>query len=194
MDQGLVALVTAGVGLVGAIGGAAIGGFAAARGARIGAETTARATIKQVQDQAAIDHEHWLRGQRLESCTALLATYDEYAIAVSNVTRALEGEITGTGELGSALGQSMTNFRNAYFQVRLVAPADVREQALQLRRGVEDHHDSVERWTDAFLALDGPAATSAQAEEERLRHQLGGIHDALMDAVTHAMARRPATE
>lgn len=70
----------------------------------------------------------------------------------------------------------------------------VREQALQLRRGVEDHHDSVEKWTDAFLALDGPAVAAAQAEEERLRHELGGIHDALMEAVTHAMARSPATD
>lgn len=88
MAQGLVTLVTAGVRLVGAIGGAAIGGIAAARGSRIGAETAARATAKQVRDQAVIDHEHWLRGQRLEACGALLAAYHEYAIAASNVARA----------------------------------------------------------------------------------------------------------
>jgi hypothetical protein len=39
-----VALVSAGVGPLGALGGAAIGGVAAARGARLEAETTTRAT------------------------------------------------------------------------------------------------------------------------------------------------------
>ncbi|AJE84201.1 integrase [Streptomyces albus] len=69
MDQDLVALITAAVGLVGAIGGAAIGGLAAARGARTGAETAAKAkaTADQVRDQAVADRQHWLRERRLEA-------------------------------------------------------------------------------------------------------------------------------
>ncbi|MEU9055668.1 hypothetical protein AB0D37_35650 [Streptomyces sp. NPDC048384] len=191
MDQGLVALLSAGVGLVGAIGGAAIGGLAAARGARIGAETAARATVKQVRDQADIDHDHWLRGQRLDACRAFFVAYDEYGLAASNMTRAVERGIAGSEELvGQEFGRSMTNFRNAFFQVRLVAPAAVRERALQLATGVEDHYDSVRN----ILAMDGSAMAAAQAEEERLRYELGGIWNALMEAVTDSVARRPMTE
>lgn len=187
MDQGLAALLSAGVGIV----GAAVGGLAAARGARIGAETAARATAKQVRDQADVDHDHWLRGQRLEACRAFFVAYDEYALAASNMTRAVERDIAGSEELvGEAFGQSMTNFRNAFYQVRLVAPAAVRERALQLARGVEDHYASVMR----ILATDGSAMAAAQAEEARLRSGLGGIHNALVEAVTDSLARRPMSE
>uniref|UniRef100_A0AAU3GVZ3 Secreted protein n=1 Tax=Streptomyces sp. NBC_01401 TaxID=2903854 RepID=A0AAU3GVZ3_9ACTN len=191
MDEGLVALVAAGVGLVGAIGGAAIGGLAAARGARIGAETAAKATAKQVHDQAVVDQEHWLREQRLDACRALLAAYDAYAIGASNVTRAVEGELTGTRELGLSFGQSLSDFRNAYFQVRLVGPGDVREQALLLRRSVEEHQDCVDKWLHGFLDMDRAVTAAAKTEEETLRFRLGGIHDAFLEAVTHSMTHLP---
>lgn len=187
MDQGLVALVSAGVGLLGAIGGAAIGGVAAARGARLGAETAANATARQVTEQAAVDHEHWLRGQRLEACRALLAAYDEYAIAASNITRVIEREIQGSGDLGRTFGQTVSEFRNAYFEVRLVASPDVREHALRLRRHVENHKDCVDGWLDATLNMHGPTMAAAQAEEEQLRMQLGRRHDAFLEAATRSV-------
>ncbi|MGW8378512.1 hypothetical protein [Streptomyces sp. ODS28] len=194
MDQGVAAVIAAVVALVGAVAGAAVGGITAARGARIGAETTARATVEQVRDQAAMDHEHWLRGQRLEACTALLAAYDEYAIVASNMTRAVEGEVTGSAELGLAFGQSVTDFRKSFFQVRLVGPPDVCERAMELRRGLEDHKECVEQWTDAFVDMDGCTAAAAQAEEERLRYRLGDLHDEFVAAATHSATRSPAAE
>ncbi|MEU6166249.1 hypothetical protein [Streptomyces tanashiensis] len=191
MDQELVALITAGVGLVGAIGGAAIGGLAAARGARLGAETTARATTRQVHDQGTINHEHWLRGQRLESCRALLSAYDKYAIAASNVSRALEGETQASAEMGLALGQAVSDVRNAYFHVRLLVPEEVLQPARSLRLQVEDHNECLGRWLDAFTAMNGQGAATEQADEERRREQLGHAHDALVEAARSAVASRP---
>ncbi|MEU9286754.1 hypothetical protein AB0D57_19060 [Streptomyces sp. NPDC048275] len=184
--------MSAGVGLLGAIGGAAVGGVAAARGARLGAETTARATAKQVHDQASVDHEHWLRGQRLEACRILLAAYDEYAIAASMLTRALEREVEGSRDVGQAFGQAVSAFRNAYWQVRLVGSADVREHASRLRRHLEDHKDCVDQWLDAALSMQGATIASARAEEERLRVQLGELHDAFMETASRAVSERPA--
>ncbi|MGW2087002.1 hypothetical protein [Streptomyces sp. NPDC001880] len=193
MDQGLVALITAGVGLVGAISGAAVGGIAAARGARLGAETTARATARQVHDQAAINHDHWLRGQRLESCRALLAAYDRYAIAASNISRALEGESPASGEMGNAIGQAVSDIRNTYFQLRLLVSEDVLQPARALRLQVEDHKECLDRWLDAFLATDSQRVGAEQADEERLREQLGHFHGELVEAARRAVAERPTT-
>jgi len=90
MDQGIAAVLAGVAGLI----GAGIGGIAAVLGARIGAETVARATSLEVRDQATVDHEHWLRGERLEAYKELLAAYDEYAIAASNVGRIFDFENT----------------------------------------------------------------------------------------------------
>lgn len=179
---------------MGAIGGAAIGGITAERGARIGAQVTARATVEQVRSQAVVDHEHWLRGQRLEACKALLAAYDDYAIVASNTTRFVEGEVTGSAELGSAFGQSVTDFRKSCFEARLVGPAEVREHVVRLRRGLEDHKECVERWMHALLSMDAPAVTAAQVEEGDLRQQLGELHGAFVEAATRSIAHRPTDD
>ncbi|MFF4422288.1 hypothetical protein ACFY04_16145 [Streptomyces sp. NPDC001549] len=193
MDEGLVALITAGVGLLGGISGAAIGGRAAVRGARLGAETTARATARQVHDQATINHEHWLRGQRLDSCRALLAAYDRYAIAASAITRALEGETRASGEMRVAIGQAVSDIRNSYFQVRLLVSEDILQPARALRLQVEDHNECLDRWLDAFLAMDGQRMAAEQAEEDRLCTQLGHLHGELVEAARRAIAERPTT-
>ncbi|MFE3552186.1 hypothetical protein ACFXN2_26380 [Streptomyces kronopolitis] len=111
MDEGLVALVTAGVGLVGALGGAAMGGLAAVRGARIGAETTARATIEQAQTQERAQHDHWLRNERKSAAVLMLEVYDWLTIAASNVTRMFDLEIEASADVWSAYGTSLNEVR-----------------------------------------------------------------------------------
>ncbi|MFJ5728339.1 hypothetical protein [Streptomyces paradoxus] len=73
MDQGIAALIAAGFGLVGAV----VGGIAAVWGVKVGAERSAQATRQQVQDQAAAEHDHWLRQQRLEAYQNFQDTYGE---------------------------------------------------------------------------------------------------------------------
>ncbi|GAA0680271.1 hypothetical protein GCM10009536_08390 [Streptomyces thermocarboxydus] len=195
MDEGVVALVAAGVGLVGAIGGAAIGGFAAARGTRLGAETAAQATVRQVHDQSIAEHEHWLRERRLETCTALLAAYHRYAIQASALHRALEDESAESAEVGGQLRQCITDFRNTCYQVRLVATEDIREDALQLQMQVEDHIECIDEWFDAFLSNRGGAAVAeARAREERAREQLATLHTAFMEAARRSVSRRPVAD
>ena len=73
MDQGAAALIAGMAGMIGALGGALAGGVAAVRGARVGAETTAAAALQQIQDQAVTEHQQWLRGQRQQAYSALIA-------------------------------------------------------------------------------------------------------------------------
>ncbi|MGW6158589.1 hypothetical protein ACWFRM_36535 [Streptomyces sp. NPDC055144] len=190
MDEGLVALVTAGVGLVGAIAGAAVGGMGATRGARIGAQTAAETTAKQVRDQSVIDHEHWLRGERLAACRNLLSAYSEYAIAASNMARVYEGERQGSSDIGLAFGASVTRFRDAYFQLRLLGPAELRTPARRLGDQVEVHKECIKRWGDAAVAMDVSVESDIVAEEERLRGQFSDLHDAFLEAATQAMTGR----
>lgn len=58
--------------MLGALGGALMGGVAAIRGAREGARTTAEGIRQQVRDQAAFEHESWLREQRQVAYTAFI--------------------------------------------------------------------------------------------------------------------------
>lgn len=171
----------AGVGLVGAIAGAAVGGMGAVRGARMGAQTAAESAAKQVRDQSVIDHEHWLRAERLAACRSLLTAYSEYAVAASNMARVYtvyEGERQGGAEIGLAFGASVTRFRDAYFQLRLLGPAELRAPALRLRDHVEDHHECIAQWGDAAVRVDVSTEAGIVAEEERLRRQFSDLHDA----------------
>ncbi|MFB6679548.1 hypothetical protein ACFCWG_45655 [Streptomyces sp. NPDC056390] len=98
--------------------------------------------------------------------------------------------LLGEAEIGETFGASMTAFREAYFQLRLLGPAELQEHARRLREHMEEYHKCVERWGDALLAEDLEAAHIA-AEEERLRFQCRPLHSSFMEAATQSMARRP---
>ncbi|MEU3990072.1 hypothetical protein AB0F24_17145 [Streptomyces platensis] len=72
MDEGWAALAAGVAALVGAVAG----GWYAGRAAKQGAEKAAEAVLRQVVDQGAIEHGHWLRGQRQEAYVAFLAAWD----------------------------------------------------------------------------------------------------------------------
>ncbi|WP_327156689.1 hypothetical protein [Streptomyces tubercidicus] len=150
-----------------------------------------------MRDQSVIDHEHWLRGERLAACRNLLTAYSAYAIAASNVARVYEGSRLGDAQIGLTMGASVTQFRDAYFQLRLVGPDEVRAPALGLRSHVEAHNECIKKWGDAMMRLDAETVTEVEAvatEEERLRLQFSDLHDAFLEAATQAMIRRPTTQ
>ncbi|MFE9333799.1 hypothetical protein [Streptomyces sp. NPDC006925] len=189
MDQGIAAALAGIAGLI----GAGIGGITAARGARIGAETAARATSLQVRDQATVDHEHWLRGQRLEAYKELLEAYDEYAIAASNVGRIFDFEITDSGsEHGRAFGQSVTAFRRAYFRVRLVGPEEIAERAFQLRSRIEDHNSCISELGDALLGRTDCSVAALRETEEELRLGLADLHSGFREEAARVLVQPSA--
>ncbi|MFC4035981.1 hypothetical protein ACFO3J_31625 [Streptomyces polygonati] len=65
MDQGLAAWGTGAIVAVAGLGGTLVGGL-----------ITAKVTRTQVRDQAAADHGHWLREQRIAAYRELLAEWD----------------------------------------------------------------------------------------------------------------------
>ncbi|MEU2606607.1 hypothetical protein [Streptomyces albus] len=119
MDEGVAAVVAGLAGFAGAIAG----GMAAIRGARIGAETSARALRQQVQDQADSEHARWLREQRRQG-------YNNYITAAQKVAAAareavLEPTDATTDELFDAT-IDLTHLRSA---VTLIGPEAIESAA-----------------------------------------------------------------
>ncbi|WP_427922160.1 hypothetical protein [Streptomyces sp. cg40] len=187
MDEGLVALVTAGVGLVGALGGAAMGGLAAVRGARLGAETTARATIEQVRTQERAQHDHWLRDERKRAAVLMLEAYDRFTIAASNVTRMFDLEIEASPDVWSAYNASMNEIRRAYFPLRLLGPARVHQAARGLWQLIEEYHEGIEEWADGIMTATDETRAGWGTREEQQRYTLGRAHSDLIDAVSESL-------
>jgi hypothetical protein len=187
MGEGLVALVTAGVGLVGALGGAAMGGLAAVRGARIGAETTARATIEQARTQERAQHDQWLRDERKRAAVLILEAYDRFTIAASNVTRMFDLEIEASADIWSAHCASVNDIRAAYFPLRLLGPAHVHQAARELWQLIEEYHEGIQEWADGIMTATGETRAEWRAREEQQRYTLGRAHSQLIDLVSESL-------
>lgn len=191
MDAEIVALVTAGAGLVGAMGGAVIGGIAATRGARIGAETAARATAKQVREQALNEHEHWLREQRLQAYRALLVAYDEYAVASTQMGRMLDWPRTDADPNPVDIGVPANAVTSAYSLIQLLGPETVRAPAKELWERVYEGFHCLSRWRKAFIRGDDESAEQARADWEGLS-RMGSLYTAFVQASADAVAESGA--
>ncbi|MFJ2833144.1 hypothetical protein ACIPC1_37325 [Streptomyces sp. NPDC087263] len=194
MDDGLVALVAAGAGLVGALGGAAMGGLAAVRGARIGAETTARATIEQARAQERAQHDHWLRDERKRAAVLMLEVYDRFTIAASNVTRMFDLEIEASADVWSAYHTSMNEIRTCYFPLRLLGPARVHQAARELWQLTEQYNEGIQEWADGIMTATDEIRAGWRAREEQQRYTLGRAHSDLIDAVSESLQGSDAVQ
>jgi len=85
MDQGWAALLAAAVGLIGALGGAIVGGYAAIRGAREGAERAATSAMEQITRQAEDQHRHWLRQERRILYAETLQEISDFELKVARL-------------------------------------------------------------------------------------------------------------
>ncbi|MFE6149306.1 hypothetical protein [Streptomyces sp. NPDC057889] len=188
MDAEAVALVVAGVGLVGAIGGAAIGGAAATRGARLGAETAAKATEKQVKEQALNEHEHWLREQRLQAYRSLLLAYDKWATAATQMSGMLDWTRTDADPNPVDTGSPANEVTSAYVLIKLLGPEEVRQTATALWEGVYARYECLSKWRKAFLREDDGAIEQARIKWEQLGGS-GALHAAFVQAATEAVAQ-----
>ena len=189
MDQGIAAAFAGVAGLL----GAAIGGFAAVWGARVSAETTARATAQQVRDQAEVDHGQWLREQRLVAYRNLLVAYDKYSAVASALSRDLEpGTSSSPGPESLSVGGAADAVTQAYNEVRLVGPDDVRDAAEGLWGAVYEHSARLGTQQGAFFLGNDGEERVAREESERSMERCGSAHRALVAAVTHVVEGRPA--
>lgn len=140
MDQGAAALIAGMAGMVGALGGALAGGVAAVRGARVGAETTAAAALQQIQDQAVTEHQRWLREQRQQAYSALIAEVQAVRQATLPLVTALYVEHRREPQLDAAQ-VSIRQLCDVGNAVALLGP----ERMIEVQQRVTDRVLRVER-------------------------------------------------
>ncbi|MEU1553187.1 hypothetical protein ABZ517_10740 [Streptomyces scabiei] len=101
------------VGLVGALGGAITGGYAAIRGAREAAERSARAALEQAAWQARDQHEHWLRQERRSAYAELLQDAEDFLMRLADLVTCTEGQ----AEDGASVLEALEGIMTAQIQV-----------------------------------------------------------------------------
>lgn len=185
MNEGTAALIAGFAGMAGALGGAFVGALAAVRGARIGAEKAAETARQQVEDQASVDHYHWLRQQRLEAYTALLTAYDAYSSSVYRAGRKVVSLSPGAGipeEEMEEVSRARLAIRRERQRVKLVGPPLIHSQAVALEDAVRSHHDSLKDLAEA-VSSESPQADNLRDAETEKMHTAAVAHDSFVRAV-----------
>ncbi|MFC7303933.1 hypothetical protein ACFQVC_06860 [Streptomyces monticola] len=154
MDQGWAAVVAGIVGLVAALGGAAVGGRAAVRGA-------------QVSGNAA--HRLWLRQERTRIYEQVHAAYADVAIEVPRVEQALRRREAPSDADTEEMRRAWAALRIACAGTQLFGPGEVVLAAMELRRLSTRCRSNIERWREAV-------ADACTDEEHRRFSDRGDEH------------------
>ncbi|TJZ44637.1 hypothetical protein FCH28_30500 [Streptomyces piniterrae] len=198
MDQGVAAVIAAGAGLVGAMGGAAVAGIAAVRGARVGAEKTARAMQNQVDAQARHVREDWLLQQRVDASLQFLSAYDLYIPAARSFQAALSSPDGGSRQaLHDAVRTADRGLTVAYYRLRVFGPADIQQSAGDLRAAVSTLSEILVEWELAVTAQEEEAWRREETVTQRIV-DAANAHDAFTSRINEIVAtlevsHRPAT-
>ncbi|TLS42823.1 hypothetical protein FE633_28795 [Streptomyces montanus] len=159
--------------MIGALGGATAGGYAAVRGARIGAENAAEVTRQQVKDQAAANHAQWLTDLRREKYSTLVRTSVDFAMQIGPLI-SFESR---RDDPDSQLNQVRRTYFDQLYEARFLAGRELQtaiDQAADLAENVghEPYDDRGERM-EYRHRLYGEAFACARAIEEAARAELG---------------------
>ncbi|MFE4855869.1 hypothetical protein [Streptomyces sp. NPDC056670] len=184
MDELLIALVAAAFGLAGTVVGAVV----AARAAKAGADKNAETVRRQVEDQATVEHAHWLRQQRLTAYEGFLEAWDECLRLTRASADPHESDPPGVEPLRAAAGRMAERAR----RIALLGPPAVTQAAEELAETMQQDVDATAEFLReaeaGTLALDERpgdveavhAATEAFTNRaDRLRELLAGARESV---------------
>jgi hypothetical protein len=185
MDEGTAALMAGLAGTVGAVAGAVVGAIAAVRGARIGAEKAAETARQQVQDQASIEHEHWLRQQRIEAYSDLLTAYDDSALVAARTAKKVRdmepGDPKPVDDFDELTAKTL-RLRQVRQRVKLVGPEPIHARAVELEDAARDYYIDLDCAAEARESDDPDAASAFQQVYTGMR-TMAHAHDLFVRAI-----------
>ncbi|MFE7777700.1 hypothetical protein ACFU5O_28130 [Streptomyces sp. NPDC057445] len=125
MDVGTAAVISAGIGIGGALLGAVGGGGVTSRNMR-----------RQVKDQADVEHRHWLRQQRQDAYAAFLTACDTVLDTLQSIAALRENPDpqVDMGLLWDAYDEAYRTVVRASTVVNIAGPDAMRQQAFRLQR------------------------------------------------------------
>ena len=127
VDQGVAAILGAGVGVVGTLGTAVL---------------TYLAARQQNRDQGSIEHDRWLRDQRQAAYAGLLAGYEELSACALRLEEALaaRADKERLDSLVAELAAKTTTFDHARVRISVAGPKSASTAAGQVNVGFRRVH------------------------------------------------------
>ncbi|GGX48992.1 hypothetical protein GCM10010321_77250 [Streptomyces chartreusis] len=193
------------MGLIGAVGGALAGGYAAIRGAREAAERAAQGALAQAEQQAKDQHSHWLRQERRTVYRECVRQSHAYVRAVVDLRSALRtSDAQGTGALRQQCLDTYRQLFNTQLEtLMLCGPLTMRASAAlgdgfrlvheYLRQDVDLDPDHIKELLDAAVphlgTLNGAIATELQITDGGPRWPAQARGEGVTD--THGASIRP---
>ncbi|MFJ3882396.1 hypothetical protein ACIPW5_33745 [Streptomyces sp. NPDC090077] len=148
MDQGWAAVLAGGVGILSAVGGALVGGLAAVRGARIGAETNAAAVLAQGRLQAAGAHDLWVRQERQKAYLQVMDCYSQFNRACVQYRDQLKETRPLDDPTMDLYVKTLITFMSSCSHLALLGPASVQVAGAAVRTQAERFVGTIRLWND----------------------------------------------
>ncbi|MFH8902542.1 hypothetical protein ACH4HG_40125 [Streptomyces coeruleorubidus] len=179
MKDFVIPLVIALIGLAATGLGAVVG----ARAAKFGAEKSAEAVRRQVQDQGAVEHGHWLRQQRFSTYESFLEAWDE-CLRITQASAADDAQdSTGLEDLRLAADRMAERAR----RIAILGPPEVTRAAESLAETMQEDVKVAVQFIEvtqaAIAAVDGqPIPTEAVSEAtDAYRHHCQQLVELVTD-------------
>ena len=168
MTDLVIPLAVAVIGLAATGWGAVVG----SRAAKFGAEKSADAARRQVQDQATVEHGHWLRQQRLSAYEGFLEAWDECLRITQASADSHDPDSTQLDDLRLAADRMAERAR----RIAILGPPEVTHAAESLAETMQDDVRISVRFVEvlrsATAEIDGrpiPLDALTEATEEHQR-------------------------
>ncbi|MGV9563932.1 hypothetical protein [Streptomyces sp. NPDC003480] len=153
MDQGLAAVLGAGVGVIGTLG-------------------TAFLTYVATRQQGRVEHGQWLREQRQRAYEDFLIAYDRFTGAAIALEDALKrGQTEVPQDLSASFRDSLETFISARSRVAVTGPAFASQSAGKVAALLREVSTSLEAWLDDLLSGADVSGRNAQLQELQQRVQ-----------------------
>ncbi|MFD5080345.1 hypothetical protein [Streptomyces sp. NPDC058371] len=167
MKDFVIPLVLAVIGFAATGLGAVVG----ARSTKFGAEKSAEAVRRQVQDQGAVEHAHWLRQQRFTTYESFLEAWDECLRITQASADSDAPDSTGLDELRLAADRMAERAR----RIAILGPPDVTHAAESLAETMQEDVKVAARFIEvtqaAVAEVDGRPVSADAVSEQTAEYQ-----------------------
>ncbi|MFJ8846671.1 hypothetical protein ACIRFF_27665 [Streptomyces cyaneofuscatus] len=157
MEDYVIPLIIAAIGLAATAVGALIG----ARSAKFGAERNAETARQQVRDQGAVEHGHWLRQQRFDAYESFLAAWDECLRITQESAEHHDPNRADLAPLGNAAERMAERSR----RIALLGPEEVTRAAETLTETMQSDVEITNRFLEMSQAAVAAIDSSPLSED-----------------------------
>ncbi|MFD9139679.1 hypothetical protein ACFVY7_02550 [[Kitasatospora] papulosa] len=183
MDQGIAGVIAGIAGLF----GAGVGGLATAYGARIGAQKTLEAASMQAERQSTFEHLHWIREQRRQVYSDVLASHASLWATTINWAVELRQGRPLPNEDHLRFKEQFFEMVDATARADLWGPTAVLGEGHAMRRAAGEEYAALSAWSHAIRAEETSDIQDFLQRYETAREAYGEARSAFIQAAVNAL-------